>query len=140
MAVLLLLVGACGSSTRPTTAPIPRSTTSVAGAAFREAITTTATSFRRILDEDLNRYGDLLVPENRYNEDIEKLSMAVGAAEAGVTGAALTGRPAADVNRWLKEASNLVALLQHSPHDTRMALQRAASDMAVVQRDLGLAP
>ncbi|MGH9127349.1 MAG: hypothetical protein ACRDZ8_21920 [Acidimicrobiales bacterium] len=137
-AVVLLLAGACGGSAHARAAPVSRSTTSLAGAPVRQAITTAATSLSRILDEDLNGDGDLLVPQNRYDEDVEKLAVAVAAAEAVVSGAPLSARQVADVDRWLAETSSLVPALQRSAPGSLTALRTAASDLSVVQGDLGL--
>jgi hypothetical protein len=136
--VLLLIAGACsGAPARPTAGPVPPSTTGGPAAAFRQAITTTATSLGRIQD-DLDSNQDLTVPQNRYNEDIEKLAVAAGDTEAAEAGAGLTASQAADVHRLLAATSDLVAALQRSPHDARAALQTAASDMAIVSHDLAL--
>lgn len=137
-AVVLLLAGACGGSAHTGVAPVSRSTTSLASTPVRQAVTAAATSLSRILDEDLNGDGDLLVPQNRYDEDIEKLAVAAAAAEAVVSGATLSARQAADVDRWLAETSSLVAALQRSAPGSLTALRTAASDLSVVQRDLGL--
>jgi hypothetical protein len=135
---LVLVAGACsGAPARPTAGPVPPSTATGPGAVLRDAIATTATALGRIQD-DLDSNQNLTVPQNRYNEDIEKLAVAAGNTEAAEAGAGLSASQAADVHRLLTATSDLVAALQRSPHDATAALQTAATDMATVRQDLAL--
>lgn len=132
---LLLVGGGCSSSpVRPIADPLPPSTTTRPDSALWQGITATATALDRIQD-DLDGNGDLTVPQNRYNEDIEKFAVAVVKAETPEASASLSASQADDVHRLLADAPVLVAALRHSPHDARTPLQTVRSDIAVLRQD-----
>src|ERR1700738_4697581 len=85
-AALLLLIAACsGQSALPSTSPAASTRSAPpsqpgTSVAFKTSIAATVASIARLQD-DLDINGNLTVPQNRYNLDVQKLATAVRIAQ-----------------------------------------------------------
>lgn len=134
-----------GGSRPPTTAahpsfvPLQAGEDPVPAASLRAALAGLGPPLT-LLDGDLDVNGDLNVPQNRYNIDLEKLATATQIAQSAVLSAAVDAHTRSDVDVLLTAASNLVALEKTVPHPGRnavAALGKVESALAVVRSDLG---